>query len=178
MSGLAHQSQVDGLVYDNLYTLTRNPCLQDGRIFGLLAPTNNADLTNTGPQTLAAGLQVTEELLTIAAAANSNTVGLLLPANSLILAVLARVTVAIPTATTFQIGDATTAGRFATGVAVAVNTTAVGILHWSGAVTTLAAGPSQAAAAAIRVTPSATPGNANGRVRLQVVSMVFTAPPV
>lgn len=121
---------------------------------------------------------VKEELLTIAAAATSTTASSsLLPANSLILAVIGRVTVAIPTATSFAVGDATTAARFTTGIAVAANTTFVGITHWSGAITTLAAGPSQAANAAIVVTPAGgTPANNTGRLALQTIYLQFTPP--
>ncbi len=115
------------------------------------------------------------ELLTIAAATSTDTVGNLLPANSIIRAVVVRVTTAIPTAATFTVGDATTPARFATGVAVAANTTAVGLLHMD-PTNTSAAGPVQTSAVKIRITPNATPGAATGVVRISVFFDTFVAP--
>lgn len=134
--------------------------------------------SSTGYSALMARFRVQEELLVIAAAANSNTASAtLLEGPGLVHVVQGRVTVAIPApAGTFNVGDATTAARFASAVAVAANTTFAGILQWSGAVTTLAAGPSQAASAGIRVTPSATPGTAAGRVALQTFTELFIPP--
>lgn len=148
--------------------------LQYGFVWGL-AGSSTAGGANNEP-ILHKGEYILEELLTIAASANSNGTANLLPANSLIDAVLGRVTVAIPTATTFNVGDATQAARFASGVAVAVNTTFVGTLHQNPAVASDNLGPRQTAVANIRVTPSATPANANGRVRLQSVVTQFVPP--
>lgn len=184
MTDIGPVSPVTGIDYDQVLTYTRNPVLRAGQFFGLLGATSRpagtltSDPNSNAVATMAGAFGVGEELVTIAAAASSTSASAtLLPANSLILAVLARVVVAIPTAVTFTIGDATTAARFATGVAVAINTTAVGITQWSGASTTLANGPSQVAAAGVKITPSATPGTAVGRVRIQVVYIQFTAPP-
>jgi len=47
----------------------------------------------------------------------------LIPANSIVLGVTVRVTTAVTGATTFDVGDGTTANRFADDVAVALNTT-------------------------------------------------------
>jgi hypothetical protein len=117
------------------------------------------------------------ELVTIAAAASSDSVANLLPANAIILGVTARVVVAIPTATTFSIGDATTVGRFAAGVAVAINTTAVsGFIHHNPADTNAAGAVQGASAAKIRITPNGTPATAVGRVRLHVTYMIEVAP--
>lgn len=113
------------------------------------------------------------ELLTIAAAATTDTTANLLPANAIIEAVVVRVTTVIPTAATFSVGDATTAARFATGVAVAATTTAVGLTHVD---QTGAAGPKQTAAAKIRITPNAVPGAATGVVRITVFYRQFIAP--
>lgn len=107
----------------------------------------------------------TTELLTIAAAATTDSTANLLPAGAYITGVTVRVTTLIPTAATFTVGDATTAARFATGVAVAANTTATGMTHLD---QTGAAGPLQATAAKIRITPNATPAAATGVVRLTV----------
>jgi hypothetical protein len=113
------------------------------------------------------------EEITIAAAANTDSTANLLPANSIIEAVTARVTVVIPTAATFTIGDTTTAARFATGVAVAANTTAVGLTHSD---QTGAAGPKQTAAAKVRITPNLSPAGATGKVRITVFYRTFVAP--
>jgi hypothetical protein len=114
--------------------------------------------------------------MTIAAAATSNSSADLLPANSIIEAVVVRVTTVIPTAATFKVGDATTDGRFATGVAVAADTTAVGLLHQQGSVATDAAGPAQTAAAKIRITPDIQPAANTGRVRVTVFYRTFVPP--
>jgi hypothetical protein len=118
---------------------------------------------------------VNSELVTIAAAASTDTTGDLLPADAVIEAVVVRVTTVIPTAATFTVGDATTAARFATGVAVAAGTTAVGLLHRNPADADVA-GPVQAAAAKVRITPNASPGAATGVVRVEVYFSRFIAP--
>lgn len=113
------------------------------------------------------------ELLTIAAAATTDTTGNLLPANAIIEAVNVRVTTVIPTAATFTVGDATIAARFATGVAVAAGTTAVGLTHVD---QTGTSGPKQTAAAKVRITPNLVPGAATGVVRITVFYRSFVAP--
>lgn len=107
------------------------------------------------------------ELITLAAAATSDSVADLLPANALILGVTARVTVTTPTTATLSIGDPTTAARFASGMAIAAGTTQTSFIAFNPA-NTNAAGPVQGSAAKIRITPNATPGNALGRVRVTV----------
>jgi len=108
------------------------------------------------------------ELITIAAAATSDSVADLLPANAIIEAVIARVVATIPTATSFTIGDGTTAARFATGVAVAADGTFVGLAHMQPDVAA-AAGPVQASAAKLRITPAGgTPASNIGRVLVTV----------
>lgn len=116
------------------------------------------------------------ELMTIAAAASSDSSADLLPANAIIEAVVVRVTVAIPTATNFDVGTSSSANRFDDNVGVAANTTSVGIDHWKGNVTTETAGPTQRNAAKVRITPNATPANADGRVRVTVFYRTFVAP--
>jgi hypothetical protein len=113
------------------------------------------------------------ELLTIAAAASTDTAANLLPANSIIESVVVRVTTVIPTAATFTVGDATIAARFATGVSTAANTTAVGLTHSD---LTGTSGPKQVSAAKIRITPNASPGAATGVVRITVFYRTFVAP--
>ena len=118
---------------------------------------------------------VNSELLTIAAAATTDTTGNLLPVDAVIESVSVRVVTVIPTAATFTVGDATTAARFATGVAVAAGTTAVGLLHRNPDVAA-AAGPVQSAAAKVRITPNTAPGAATGQVRVQVFFSRWVAP--
>lgn len=97
----------------------------------------------------------------------------ILPANAIIEAVTTRVTTTITTAVSFSVGDPTTAARFsASAGGMTAGSTRVGIDHWSGAVTTLAAGPTQAAAAPVRITCNANPGA--GVIRIQVFYRVFT----
>lgn len=163
-------ASLPGFQVDDINAALPNPGVILGRLLSWYGSSTRG-LNKVG------AIGVKEEVLTIAAAATSTTVSTsLLPANSLILAVIGRVTVAIPTAATFTVGDATTAARFASGIAVALSTTFVGFTHWSGAITTLAAGPSQAANAAILVTPNLTPANANGRLALQTIYLQFTPP--
>lgn len=139
---------------------------------------SNGRYSGGAPQ-LAIRFQLLEEVvpMTIAAAASSDSANTsILPANSLIGLVLGRVTTVIPTAATFNVGDATTAARFASSVAVAATTTFVGMNHWFGNVTTTAAGPTQAANAAVRITPNLTPGAATGRLALQTWSITGIPP--
>jgi hypothetical protein len=98
----------------------------------------------------------------------------LLPGNSLILAVMAFVTTAITTATTVKLGDATTLARFNTLGSMGAGSGVVGTNQWLGSVATDAAGPTQAAAAKVRLTANVNPGA--GVVRLVTISLVFTSP--
>ncbi len=119
--------------------------------------------------------QISELLTLSTGGATTDTTANLLPANSIIDAVVARVTVTTSGGITWSLGDATTAARFiAAGTSGTAGTTAVGILQWSGAVTTLAAGPSQASAAKVRVTASGTPST--GQIRLTSFVRTATAP--
>lgn len=96
----------------------------------------------------------------------------LLPANSIIEAVVARVTTTITTATDWQLGDPTTAGRFTAAIStLTAGTTTVGLVHidQSGA-----AGPRQTSAAKVRITTTGTPGA--GAIRVTVFYRQFTAP--
>jgi hypothetical protein len=114
------------------------------------------------------------ELLTLSTGAATTDTSMDLPANSIILAVVGRVTTGITTATTFDVGDPTTQARFATGVAAAISTTFVGLNHQKGGVSTDAAGPVQASTAKVRVTCNTTPGA--GVVRLTIFYQSFIAP--
>lgn len=97
----------------------------------------------------------------------------LLPANSLIEAVTARVTVTITTTTDWKLGDATIAGRFTAATAtLTAGTTSVGLVHID---LTGTSGPRQTAAAKVRVTcTGANPGA--GKIRVTVFFRTFVAP--
>ena len=100
----------------------------------------------------------------------------LLPANSIIEAVVARVTTTITTTTSWQLGDGTTAGRFtAANTTLTANETDVGLLHRHGGISTDATGPVQIAAAKLRITcADANPGA--GVVRVTVFYSQFVPP--
>lgn len=107
------------------------------------------------------------ELTTIAAAATTDTT-IQMPAGAIVLAVNVRVTVAIPTAATFTVGDSGSAARFSTAaVAVAANSTDPG---------TKAGAYYNAGALAIRITPNLTPGANTGRVRVTIYYFLSTPP--
>lgn len=112
-------------------------------------------------------LQTLTELTTIAAAATTDT-AIQMPANAVVLAVAVRVTVAIPTATTFTVGDSGSATRFSTAaVSVNLNSTDPG---------TKAGAYYNAGALAIRITPNGTPGTNVGRVRVVIYYYTVTPP--
>lgn len=99
----------------------------------------------------------------------------LLPANSIIKAVVARITTTITTATDWKLGDAATAARFTSANATLTSGTSdVGLNHMKGGVASDAAGPTQAAAAKVRITTTGTPGA--GAIRVTVFYETYTAP--
>lgn len=114
------------------------------------------------------------EALTLSTGGATTDTSMDLPANSVIEAVVGRVTTAITTASTFDVGDPTTAQRFATGVSGALNTTFVGLNHLKGGVSTDATGPTQGSTAKVRVTCNTTPGA--GVVRITIFYSQFVAP--
>lgn len=116
------------------------------------------------------------ELITLSTGgATTDSTGNLLHANSIIDAVVCRVTTTITTSVTWQISDPTTAGRFsATSAVMTAGATIVGLAHMFGVVNTTAAGPTQAADAKLRITLNAAPGA--GAVRCTVFGRTFVAP--
>lgn len=97
----------------------------------------------------------------------------LLPAGAILLAVTARVTTTITTATDWKLGDSTTAGRFCGAqTGLTAGTTVVGLSHQQGSIATDAAGPVQSAAAKLRITTTGTPGA--GAIRVTVYYIVLT----
>lgn len=113
------------------------------------------------------GIKHLTELTTIAAAATTDT-AIQIPANSLVLGVTVRVTVAIPTAATFDVGVAGATTRYGTGISVNANTTNASPGTTNPTI--------YAAAASIRITPNLTPGTTNGRLRVTIHYLDLTAP--
>lgn len=151
---------------------TYGPVLKDG---GLpLFSSGTTDLDQCGK------LEMLEEVITIAAAATSNSANTaLLPANSEILCIRGMTIVTTTTATTYSVGEATTAARFGSGYSFTVPSVGspgwVYITHRQPANTNVQ-GSIQLADAGIRITPNATPGNALGRVLIQVIFIRWAAP--
>ena len=113
------------------------------------------------------------ELLTLSTSGvTTDTTANLLPANSIIEAVTARVTTTITTATDWKLGDATITGRFAAANAtMTAGATSIGLVHVD---QTGTSGPKQVAAAKLRVTTTGTPGA--GVIRITVFYRTFVAP--
>ncbi|KKL20154.1 hypothetical protein LCGC14_2458310, partial [marine sediment metagenome] len=119
--------------------------------------------------------QISEEITLSIAGTTTDSAGNLLPANSIIEGVVARVTEAITTATDWALGDASQGARFlAANSTLALGTTAVGLAHRDPTVASADLGPVQSAAAALRVTCSGTPGA--GKIRVEVYYSQFVAP--
>jgi lysophospholipase L1-like esterase len=129
--------------------------------FGSSASTaSSACETSYAPTTLSTGGTTTNTGVTC------------LPANSVIDAVVYRITTAITTATNFTIGDATIAARFcATQSTLTLGTTGI---CFAQADQTGTSGPRQTAAAAVKITTTGTPGA--GAIRLIVYYHTWTAP--
>lgn len=100
------------------------------------------------------------ELTTIAAAATTDT-AIQIPLDAVVFAVSVRVTVAIPTATTFTVTGTTSGTQFdvAGGVSTAANTTDVGTRNTP---------YKNGAAQTIRITPNVNPAANSGRVRTTI----------
>jgi len=116
-----------------------------------------------------------EEITLNTGAATTDSMSQLLPGNSFLLAVTARITQAITTAVNWKLGDAAQAERFlAQTTDVALNTTKVGMAHLSPIVLSDDLGPVQSADGKVRVTLNAAPGA--GKIRVEVYYLQFIAP--
>lgn len=121
--------------------------------------------------------QNTENLTLSTSGATTDTVGNLLPANSIIMAVSGTVTTTITTATDWKLGDSVTAGRFS---AADTTLTAGESVPKSGfppvqigtGVASATTGVYQASAAKVRVTCTGTPGA--GAIRITVWGFTIT----
>ncbi len=113
------------------------------------------------------GILKLTELTTIAAAATTDTT-IQMPAGAVVLGVSVRVTVVIPTAATFTVGDSGSAARFSTAaVSVAAGSTDAG---------TKAGAYYNASALSVRITPDVQPAANSGRVRVTINYYLITPP--
>jgi hypothetical protein len=130
---------------------------------GIQTPTNQLSLGYPNGQQL--GFDYLTELVTIAASVSSSST-IQIPAHAIALAVSTRVTVAIPTATTFSVGIDTFSTYYGTGISTASDTTSKGT------------GPFYAPSVdkCIIITPNLTPVNNTGRVRLTIHYINITPP--
>lgn len=157
-----HKASASSPLPDTGLLTTTTEAAQDGVDTMLVAPAGST--WRTGYLT---------ELVTLATgAAFTDTAANLLPANSIIESVVARVTTTITTAANWKLGDATTVGRFtAANSTLTAGTTDIGLVHVD---QTGAAGPRQTAAARVRITLNANPGA--GVVRVTVFYRQITPP--
>jgi hypothetical protein len=116
-----------------------------------------------------------EELITLSTiGTTTDSSANLLPANSIIEAVLARIVTTIATATDWKVGDPTQATRFiAVNATLTSGTTAIGLLHADPTVATANLGPVQTSAAKVRITTTGTPSA--GAIRITTFYRTFIA---
>lgn len=117
---------------------------------------------------------VSENLTLSTSGTTTDTAANLLPADSYIESVTGRVTTTVATATSWQLGDPTTAGRFTaaqSGGQLTAGATVVGLVQCD---VTGAGGPRQTAAAKVRVTTVGTPSA--GAIRITSYYRTFVAP--
>ena len=125
------------------------------------------------------GIQVFTETVTWSGTTGVSTTGNLLPANSLILAVMVRNTSALTNVTAYEIGDSTSVARFGSSGAVngSSGTTFVAPNVWDGSkATTLALSPWQSAADKVKLTRTTGSGTQSGSTEIVVYAIVFTPP--
>jgi hypothetical protein len=119
--------------------------------------------------------QASENLTLSTGGTTTDTSASLLPANSIIEAVVARVTTTITTATNWALGDSAQSARFLTATTdLTSGTTKVGLNHADPTVASSNLGPVQSSAAPVRVTTTGTPGA--GAIRITVFYRQFVAP--
>jgi hypothetical protein len=120
-----------------------------------------------------AAVKVISELITLSTSGTTTDSSAdLLPINCIILAVTARVTTTITTATNWSVGDNATAARFISAQSVlTAGTTAVGTNQFQGSVSTDAAGPVQTSNKKVRITTTGTPGAGAIRVTVHYIEL-------
>lgn len=127
------------------------------------------------PQTALFWIDRKEALVTLNTSGTTTDTANLLPANSIILGVGARVTTTITTATNWSLGDTVQAARFAAANStLTAGTTSVGLAHHDPTVATANLGPVQTTAGTFRITTTGTPGA--GAIRITVFCLTFQAP--
>jgi len=154
--------------------------VSQGPRYAVANTSTTSSQTLTGANGEAAQLAALSENVTLSTAGATTDSTIDLPAGSVVLSVVARITTTIAgvDSTTLSIGDPTTAARFGTTGALTAGTTVVGITQMNGNITTTAAGPTQAATAKVRLTLSGGADNtpSAGAVRVSIVYIAFTAP--
>jgi len=130
----------------------------------------------TGPEREYMEFGVLSEQVTLGTgSATTTTSGNLLPADSIIEAVMAIVTTSITTAVNFDLGDAATPARFKTdSTNITDNAKTIGLEHWEAAEVTAGDGALQTVAAPLVITCDTTPGA--GAMYVTVIFRRFTAP--
>lgn len=142
---------------------TTGPWLVYGGVGDGLETSNGARITRG---------TLSQEITLSTAGTTTDSTGNMLPDNSVIEAVVWRVTQAITTAANFSIGDPTTSARFVSAsTGISLGSTGVGLAHVD---QTGAAGPRQTAGNNLRITCNATPGA--GKIRVTVFYRTFRAP--
>ena len=121
-------------------------------------------------------LGISEALTLNTGGTTTDTTADLLPAGAIIFTVLARVTTTITAAaTTWAVGDPTTAARFnAANATLAAGTTSIGSVHMTTGIASATTGIYQAAAAKVRITTDGNPGA--GAIRLTTFYALLTPP--
>lgn len=138
---------------------------------GGLATTGNVVQPTANGATWTRG-SISEEITLSKGGSTTDSTADMLPANSIIEAVVARVTTTITKATDWELGDGTVAGRFAApNSTLTAGTTEVGLAHVD---LTGTSGPRQTAATKLRVTCTGTPGA--GKIRVTVFYRSFVSP--
>lgn len=118
--------------------------------------------------------QISEEITLDTAATFTESATNILPANSIIEAVVARITATIATASDWKLGDATQTARFLpTTTDLVLGTTKVGLAHRQPDVVA-ALGPVQTTAAKLRITTTGMP--TAGKIRITVFYSQFVPP--
>lgn len=140
--------------------------------------THHANIVQQGPngERCIRG-RVSEEITLSTIATTTDSLTNILPANSIIEAVVARVTQAITTATDWKLGDATQAARFCAAQSTTqlnLGATVVGLAHRDPTVANANLGAVQSTAAKLRITTTGTPGS--GKIRVIVYYTQFVAP--
>ncbi len=119
----------------------------------------DADLVSQGANGQRVQLKLLEEEVTVGAAASTDST-IQIPANAIVLAVSVRVTVVIPTATSFLVTGA--------GDGRVLSTTTIGVAAGSTDPGTASGSFFNATAQSIRIVPNAVPATATGKVRVTI----------